>query len=36
MEDANGGLSIPEGSIPTIGRNNKIVDDYERWRMRGS
>ena len=33
MEDANGGLSILEGSIPTIGRKNKTVRDYERQRM---
>ena len=33
MEDANGGLSIPEGSIPTIGRKNKTVNDYEGQTM---
>jgi hypothetical protein len=30
MEDANGGLSISEEYFPTIGWNNKEVDDYER------
>ena len=29
MEDENGGLSVPEGSIPTIGRKNKTSGDYE-------
>ena len=29
MEDANGGLSILEGSVPTVGRKRKIVSDYE-------
>ena len=28
MEDANGGLYVPEGSTPTIGWK-KIVNDYE-------
>ena len=36
MEDANGGLSIPKGSIPTIRRKIKTTDDYEGWRMGGS
>ena len=29
MEDTNGGLSVPEGSIPTVGKKNKTIDDYE-------
>ena len=29
MEDANGGLSLPEGFGPTVGRKIKIVDGYE-------
>ena len=29
MEDANGGLSVPKGSIPTIGKKNKTTDDNE-------
>ena len=29
MEDAKGGLSILELSIPTIWRNNKQSDEYE-------
>jgi hypothetical protein len=29
MEDVDGRLFILEGSIPTIGRNNKEVVDYE-------
>ena len=33
MEDENGGLYVPEGSVPTIGRKRKIVDDYEGQRM---
>ena len=36
MEDANGGLSVIEGSIPTVGRKNKIVEDYDGRRMGGS
>ena len=36
MEDANGGLYILEGFIPTIGKKRKIVGSYEGWRMRGS
>ena len=33
MEDENGGLSIPEGSVPSIGQKRKIVSDYEGQRM---
>ena len=33
MEDANGGLSISEGFIPTVGWKNKIAGDYEGQRM---
>ena len=29
MEDADERLFILEGSIPTIGRNNKEADDHE-------
>ena len=29
MEDANGGLSILETYIPTIGHTNKQVGEYE-------
>ena len=29
MEDTNGGLFAPEGSIPTIGKINKTTNDYE-------
>ena len=29
MEDANEGLYVPEGSIPTIWWKNKTNDDYE-------
>jgi hypothetical protein len=29
MEDADGRLFISEGSIPTIGWNNKEENDYE-------
>ena len=29
MEDENGGLSIPKGSIPTVGQKNKTTNDYE-------
>ena len=36
MEDADGRLFILEGSIPTIGWNNKEVDDHEGRRMGGS
>ena len=36
MEDANGKLSISEGSTPTIVSKKKIVSDYEGWRMGGS
>jgi hypothetical protein len=36
MEDANGRLFIPKGSLPTIGWNNKEADDHEGQRMRGS
>ena len=35
MEDANGGLSVPKWSIPTIGWKIKIVHDYEGIRMGG-
>ena len=35
MEDENGGLSIPEVSIPIIGRKNKIVNNYEGQKMGG-
>ena len=24
MEDANGGLSVPEGSVPVVGKKSKI------------
>ena len=33
MEDANGGLSIQEGLVPTVRRKRKIVVDYERRTM---
>jgi hypothetical protein len=33
VEDAYGRLIISEGSIPTIGRNSKEDDGYERRRM---
>ena len=36
MEDENGGLYVPEGSIPTIGWKNKTIGDYEGGRMGGS
>ena len=36
MEDANGGLSVAKGSIPTIRRKNKTIGDYEGRRMGGS
>ena len=36
MEDANGILSISEGSFPTIGRKSKAFGKYEGWRMRDS
>jgi hypothetical protein len=36
MEDVDEILFIPEGSIPTIGWNNKEVDDREGGRMAGS
>ena len=29
MEDANGGLYVKEGYIPTIGKKNKTIDNYE-------
>ena len=29
MEDANGGVSVPEGSVPSIGWKRKIVGGYE-------
>ena len=29
MEDANGGLFVPEGYVPTVGKKRKIVEDYE-------
>ena len=29
MEDANGGLFVPEGSIPTVGKKNKTTNNYE-------
>ena len=29
MEDANGGLSVPKGSIPSIGRKRKTISGYE-------
>ena len=36
MEDANGGLSVLEGFVPTIGQKIKIASGYEGWRMGGS
>ena len=36
MEDAYGRLFISEGSIPTIGWNNKEVDHHEGWIIGGS
>ena len=36
MEDANGGLSVPERSVPAVGRKSKIASGYEGWRMGGS
>ena len=36
MEDANGGLSVPERSVLAIGRKRKIASSYEGWRMGGS
>ena len=36
MEGANGGLSVLEGSISTVGWKNKTTGDYEGRRMRGS
>ena len=36
MEDENGGLYVPEGSVATTGRKSKTVKDYEGWRMGGS
>ena len=29
MEDANGGLSIPEGFVPAVGQKIKIAGGYE-------
>ena len=29
MEDENGGLSVPEGSILIVGWKNKTIGDYE-------
>ena len=29
MEDENGGLSVPEGSILAIGKKMKTTNDYE-------
>ena len=29
MEDANGGLSVLERSIPIVGQKNKTTSDYE-------
>ena len=36
MEDANGGLSVPEGYVPAIGWKRKIASGYEGSRMGGS
>ena len=36
MEDANGGLSVIEGSIPIVGWKNKTIGDYEGCKMGGS
>ena len=36
MEDANGGLSVPEGSVPSVGQKRKTTGSYEGWRMGGS
>ena len=33
IEDENGGLSVPEGSIPIVGWKNKTTNDYEGQRM---
>ena len=29
MEDENGGLSVPEGFVPVVGKKRKIIDGYE-------
>ena len=36
MEDETGGLFVPKGSIPTVGRKRKTTSDYEGQRMGGS
>ena len=36
MEDANGGLSVPKGSVSVIGRKSKIVGDYALEQIWGS
>ena len=36
MEDANGGLFVPKGFIPTSRKKNKTTDDYEGQRMGSS
>ena len=36
MEDASGGLFVPKGYVPTVGRKRKQFNDYEGRRMGGS
>ena len=33
MEDVDGGLSIPERSISTVGRKSKQTNKYDKWGM---
>ena len=33
MEDENGGLSLPGGFVPVVGRKSKTIGSYEEWEV---